>query len=239
MTAHIARLPGHLPALVGSWLHDTCHLCEQTLVYPPDDYLFSRLVCGFCHEMVVHDIPLLMTESGMPLSVAGFYDVPTNRVMACFKDHEDLSALMVLYHLLYYLPIPKGIASANAVIVPVPTTDDRLRNRGFNPVLTLAKCLSYLWQIPLWQGIKRHDNAVRQRGLNRQDRLKNVQDDFYLIESPPVRHVILFDDVVTTGSTLTAIANVLQRENPTVKVQAVAVLHGKPDFHLPIYQKLL
>lgn len=231
------RLPKYLPALFGSWLHGCCHLCGQTVVYPPDDDVFSRLLCGWCHESIIKEIPVLMTEDKMPLSVAGFYDVPTNRVMARFKDHEDVSALMVLYHLLYYLPMPKGVSADNAVIAPVPTTKQRLRSRGFNPVLTLAKCLSFLWQMPLWHGIQRRDNAVRQRGLDRQDRLKNVQNDFFVTERPPVRHVLLFDDVVTTGATLTAIAHAIEKVSPKTKVQAVAVLHGKPELHLPIYQK--
>lgn len=177
---------------------------------------------------IEHDHP-------MPLSVASFYDTPLNKVMSAYKDHQDLSALMVLYWLLSTLPAPKRLTATNAVIMPVPTTNSRLIKRGFNPVLTLAKYLSYHWQLPICQGIARHENATHQRGLGRAERLHNVQQDFYVTNLPQVKYVILFDDVVTTGATLSAMAQTLLAQNPKFVIVAVGVLHGQADLHLPVW----
>ena len=170
----------------------------------------------------------------VPLYLGNFYQMPLKRVMTWYKDNENLSALMVLYHVLCQMPRPK--LSARAVLVPMPTTPNRLKKRGFNPVLTLAKFLSYWWQIPIWQGLARLDNQTHQRGLDRQERLHNVKQDFYLTDELTALQVVLFDDVVTTGATLSAAALALLGRYPKLKVSAVGVLHGTPELHLPVYE---
>lgn len=225
------RFPPHGLARFGSLLHRTCHLCHGRC-----EGLFGiNLVCQNCHDSLQKPSKLLNAD-GIPLLVGGFYDVPLNGVMSAYKDHENLSALMVLYHLLYHLPRPHGLTD-RAVIVPTPTTPDRLTKRGFFPVLTLAKFLSHVWQIPIWQGIARHENTTRQRGLGRDDRLHNVQNDFYLTKPLSAYQVVLFDDVVTTGATLSAMARAVRDSYPKTKLIATCVLHGKADLHLPVFMK--
>lgn len=207
-----------------------CHLCGQ-----PKRSGF--LVCADCDEQF-YNVPILKIQDNLPLIVGSFYHTPFNRVMSAYKDDENLSALMVLYQVLYRLEKPKTITAQTAIILPVPTTKSRLIKRGFNPVLILAKFLAHHWQIPLWQGVLRVDNQVHQRGLNRSQRLENVQHDFYLVDKlPKVRHIILFDDVVTTGATLQAMADILHQHNPKIRTVALAVLHGKPSIHLPALVK--
>lgn len=218
-------------AMLASRCHRSCHLCgEPNLgrVFAP---IGKELLCQDCAECV-RPLPL-MSVQGMPLLVAGFYESPFHQVMTAYKDRENLSAFMVLYHLLSQLPKPKNLT--HAVIIPVPTTSDRLIERGFYPVLHLARALSYLWQIPIWQGISRHQNAIRQRGLDKSARLSNVKDDFYLVDELSVRQVVLFDDVVTTGATIEAMSEAIRTKYPKVKPIAVGVLHGKKDLHLPVY----
>lgn len=222
-------MPHHL-ALTYQRFLGNCHLCGQ----PKKS---GVLICVYCYQQF-DDVPILKIQDKLPLIVGGFYHTPFDRVMSAYKDDENLSALLVLYQVLLRLPKPKALTAQTAIIIPVPTTKSRLIKRGFNPVLVLAKFLAYHWQIPLWQGVLRVDNEVHQRGLNRSQRLENVQHDFYLVdELPKVRHVILFDDVVTTGATLQAIADVLYQYNPKIHTVALAVLHGKPSIHLPVLVK--
>lgn len=229
------KLPSHGLALLSSRFYRTCHLCHQ----PSGGGLFepigSALVCQECHHALNKPSKVLHAD-GVPLLVGAFYETPLNHVMSAYKDNENLSALMVLYHLLYHLPRPRGLTN-RAVIVPTPTTPDRLAKRGFYPVLTLAKFLSYVWKIPLWQGIQRHENTTHQRGLGRDERLNNVQNDFYLSESLSAHQVVLFDDVVTTGATLSAMAQLLRAKYPNTKLIAACVLHGKQGLHLPEFRR--
>lgn len=231
--------------MLASRLHGKCHLCQANIgLYTKDTHDSPKsfweatpLVCPMCDNGLLQPpiFRLSHDDISIPLYVGGYYHTPLDKVMTQFKDHHDLSALMVLYHLLSKLSKPTTINASNAVIVPVPTTKSRLSKRGFNPVLILAKYLSHLWQIPLFTQLYRHDNQTHQRGLSKAERTQNVADDFYINQHPNAHHIVLFDDVITTGSTLLALANTLSTQQN--HLYGVGVLHGKPDLHLPILTK--
>lgn len=238
----IPRLPPHFLASVMSQFHGVCHLCGLQGLGNGKNSKGQNgkgdLICPTCqHHLSPLPTFIIDANKPLPLMACGHYDTPFDKVMSAYKDHENLSAFMVLHHLIRQLAPPKNLSSDNAVIIPTPTTHARLAERGFDPALTLAKCLSYHWQIPLFTKLHRLNNATRQRGLDRDERLQNVQHDFYLGDLPTARYVILFDDVVTTGATLGAIANLLTDKNPKQQLFAVGVLHGKTGLHLPIYEK--
>lgn len=228
------KLPPHMLALFGSRCHRKCHLCHQLGGSGWFEPIGSGLVCQNCHDALNRPSKVLDAD-GVPLLVGSFYETPLNHLMSAYKDHQNLSALMVLYHILYHLPRPRGLMAERAVIVPTPTTPNRLIKRGFYPVLTMAKFLSYLWQIPIWQGIQRSENTTHQRGLSREERLNNVRNDFYLSKPLSAYQVVIFDDVVTTGATLSAMAQAVRADYPKTKLIAVCALHGKTDLHLPVF----
>lgn len=243
----IAKLPPHALALLTSYIHEICQLCGQVIVCAPSSPFLgilnrAPLLCQSCHQSWVKMLPAFMATAKdnrrIPLYTSAYYDAPLKQVMTAFKDNGDVSALMTIYHLLRFMPLPVHLDRLDAnevVLVPTPTSSSRLVERGFYPVLMLAQYLSFLWRIPVWHGIQRLDNTVHQRGLSRSDRLENVKHDFYLVEMPPVRHLIFVDDVVTTGSTLTAMAEAVWRDFPNHHISAVCALHGRADIHLPIY----
>lgn len=203
--------------------------CHQGFATP----FGCALICDYCHEQLSWQLPRMKIADGLSLCAGSFYEMPLKRVMALYKDKQDLSALLVLYHVM--CQIPKPTLGQNTIIVPVPTTKDRLIKRGFNPVLTLARFLSYWWQLPIWQGIARIDNQTHQRGLDKQSRLCNVKEDFCVMNELPTRSLILFDDVVTTGATVSAVAQTIWNDYPNTKITVVGVLHGTPNLHLPNY----
>ena len=227
------------------YLHDSCHLCGESIIYqPPTDtsgVLYNTpLLCGYCHERAAEQVPPLVIRHELgqiPLYVGAYYDSVMKRIISGYKDNEEIDKLMILYHLIRHMHRPDVLArTGNVALVPTPTTDSRLVERGFNPVGILVRAMSYFWRVPIWWGVARHDNAIHQRGLDKSQRLTNVKGDFYLIEPPPVSALILFDDVVTTGSTISAIADVLWAHQPRLHLSAVGVLHGRADFHLPILE---
>lgn len=243
----IATLPPYALAMLASRVHGICQLCGQMATKTKDcEYLsggavakllnHTPLLCQHCHKAWTSQLPTFIISTDTKpilLYVSAYYDTPLSHIMSAFKDKGNISALMVLYHLLRFIKLPSHLTHANSVLIPTPTTPSRLVERGFYPVLTIAKYLSFLWQIPLWQGIHRLDNTTHQRGLSRTDRLENVKGDFYLTDTPPTRHLILIDDVITTGSTLTAMANAIWADFPQTHIHAVGVLHGRADIHLP------
>ena len=98
------------------------------------------------------------------------------------------------------------------LLIPVPLHKLRMIKRGFNQASELGGYISKTLDIPLLTtALRRHCNTKAQSGLNRKQRRKNVRGAFYWhsqIKPPP--HVILIDDVMTTGTTVTECARVLK-----------------------------
>jgi competence protein ComFC len=108
------------------------------------------------------------------------------------------------------------------LIVPVPLHPARLRERGFNQAEVLAKILSQKIDLPLSRALERVRYTTTQTAFDRVERMENLRDAFRLRKKIGVRglHVLLVDDILTTGSTLSECARVL-REAGAQSVYAV------------------
>jgi ComF family protein len=99
------------------------------------------------------------------------------------------------------------------LVVPIPLHGRRLRARGFNPALVLARDAFAQWGTPVCgRVLARTRNTPSQTGLDRAQRRANVHGAFSCEPRPdwPPECVWLVDDVITTGATLAAAASVLR-----------------------------
>jgi ComF family protein len=98
-------------------------------------------------------------------------------------------------------------------IVPVPLHPARERERGFNQAALLAELLSRRTGIPLRHALLRVRYTTTQTAYDRQERMENLKDAFCLRKNADVRgsRMLLVDDVLTTGSTLSECARVLKK----------------------------
>jgi ComF family protein len=99
-------------------------------------------------------------------------------------------------------------------IVPVPLHPARERHRGFNQAQLLAEIVAMETGIPLRNVLDRIRYTTTQTAHDRAERMQNLQDAFRLRKNADVRglRVLLIDDVLTTGSTLSECARVLKDE---------------------------
>jgi ComF family protein len=106
------------------------------------------------------------------------------------------------------------------LIIPVPLHEKRLRDRGYNQAAEFGRGLSQVLNIPLQENVLFRLRATRtQTRKTRAQRWENVSDVFALRNEAEIRcrHILLVDDVLTTGATLEAAASKL------LAVQGVSV----------------
>ncbi len=111
------------------------------------------------------------------------------------------------------------------MIVPVPMSNRKKAERGYNQAEEIAKFISQRTKIPLNRNIlSKNDNGIEQHTLNVKERALNAKDEFFINESVKLdgKKIILCDDVITTGSTLNECARLLKGLGAQKIVGAVA-----------------
>lgn len=190
----------NFPKIKALWM-PRCQLCQQAYCLP------ETPLCKACNR----DIPWLLdsfTIQEVKITAVCHYDWPIDRLIHQFKYQQHVDYLPLLTHLLLRTKRP-----AVHAIVPVPLSDQRLRERGFNQSLLLARQLSKHWKIPVWQPLQRQ-HRVAQQHLDRHERLINLEQAFTPQSTRnkiTPRKILLLDDVVTTGSTLFHMSESLQQ----------------------------
>jgi ComF family protein len=148
------------------------------------------------------------------------------RVIHNFKYHKQLYLRhLVSDWLAATLDDPRMKTSNFDLIVPVPLHPARRRERGFNQAELLARSLSSRTGLPVTPALERVRYTTTQTAFDRTERMENLRDAFRLRPAQDVRgsRVLLVDDVLTTGSTLSECARVLKRSGaPSVYAATAA-----------------
>ena len=188
------------------WNRSACVRCALPLPAPAAqaEAALAR-ACGACLQ---RPPPVETTQA------AFVYGFPVDRLLPRLKFHDGLAAGRLLAQLAagHFADAPRPDA-----IVPLPLHRSRLRARGYDQALELARPLARTLALPL-----RDDVLVRVRATAPQSRLDAQARRGNLRRAFGVRpgkllpaHVALFDDVMTTGATLHAAARALRRAGVT------------------------
>jgi ComF family protein len=141
------------------------------------------------------------------------YEFPWSRLLVRFKFHGQPGWARSLALLMRSAPWAEPVLEAADVVLPMPLSPARLRERGFNQALELARQLApgktdagLLLRI-------RH--TAPQPSLHRAERLRNVQHAFAVEPlrsgEPAGKRLLLVDDVMTSGASLHAAAQTLRQ----------------------------
>jgi len=105
-----------------------------------------------------------------------------------------------------------GEISGSAVIAHIPTATNRVRMRGYDHTYLLARALSRSSTLP-FRVLLARVGQTHQVGASRTERLKQLEGAFRPVHANAIegRHIVLVDDVLTTGATLEAAARSLKR----------------------------
>ncbi|WP_428624052.1 ComF family protein [Sedimenticola sp.] len=185
----------------------SCRCCGLPLT------LADEATCGHC---LAH--PPAVDRSFIPY----LYAAPIDQLIGRFKFSGQLAQGRLLSRLL--ADHLRQRAEMPDLLIPVPLHPQRLRQRGYNQALELAKPLARQLGLALdHQSCRRIQPTPPQHELKKHQRKRNIRGAFQVTRTPAVNHVALVDDVVTTGSTVNELAKCLkQRGVARVDVWAVA-----------------
>ncbi len=141
------------------------------------------------------------------VTAAFLYAAPVDGLLRRFKFHQDLAAGRLLAGLMQ--PV-MAAADPPQALLAVPLHTARLRRRGYDQALELARPLASALQLPLCHALRRARATAPQSELDAPARRRNLRAAFTVHGAVPA-HVALVDDVMTTGATLHAAARALRR----------------------------
>lgn len=139
------------------------------------------------------------------------YEAPIRQLVTGFKHRQRMSygqllAQLLVYHLTqHYQPgrLPQ-------LIIPVPLHPKKMRKRGFNQSVEIARVVSSHYNIPLaTELVSRTKHTESQQGQNAKARHQGVAGAFEMLR--PLKHtrIALVDDVITTGATAGEVSKTL------------------------------
>lgn len=177
------------------WLTSACHICALPLTATG-----APRICGEC---------LKNPPSFSSTQAVFLYRFPINAIIPKIKHHHGLHHTTWLASCLLSRLLEQPQAWPQAII-PVPIHSLRLISRGFNQSSLIARYLSKHLKIPLLlNNLQKIKRTKSQSTLSARQRKTNLQHAF-TYNGPNLRHVALVDDVVTTGTTIKEISNVLR-----------------------------
>ncbi len=144
----------------------------------------------------------------------GVYENALLKAIQRFKYQGNLPAGETLGALMASHAYPAFEIDDYDVIMPVPLHLERLRERGFNQSLILARAVAQAASKELdFRTLRRSVRTAPQTGLKKEDRAANVRGAFELVDKDRVhgKKVLIIDDVYTTGSTVRECSRILMK----------------------------
>jgi ComF family protein len=225
----LCRRPGQRPAF------DLCTDCEVEIPLVPDPCPRCGLPCHEGEGATVDGCPRCRTVH-LPYSrclAPWRYEFPVTRLVQGLKYEGALANARV-----FGTRLARAAAEINnrwcsaTLVVPMPLHPSRLVERGFNQSHEIARVVTRLLDLELaGHALRRNRATAPQVGLDRAARLGNLRGAFSA-DPGTVNgmHVILVDDVVTTGSTAVEAASTLRAAGAaTVEVWAAARALASPQ----------
>lgn len=180
----------------------------------------ERFICDGCREDLPRADP---TPPSAPLEqviVPLRYEFPVDAAIKALKFRRKLFYVPALAGILRdaLLDLPDDIDA----VLPVPLHWRRQWWRGFNQALEIGGPVARQLGVPVVDNVVRARATPYQSGLDAHDRAKNLRAAFVVRRALRHAHVLIVDDVITTGATVAGLARALLRAGAQ-RVSALAV----------------
>lgn len=193
-----------------------CRLCAAPLA-------MAGSPCPYCRQRGIKPFQRVVA--------IGRFEAPLREMVHAIKYHRDWPLAEYLARYLLEQERVKELLTAADVLVPVPLYPLRQLSRGYNQAHVIAKRLKKLCGLNLAEAVIRvRDTETQTHFHSRARRIKNMKGAFALRSAKHIRgkHVILVDDVMTSGATLRAVVRALKEGEPaSVSALVLAVADPK------------
>jgi ComF family protein len=223
MTLTVGRLRAAAPSALLPGLCVVCHDWCRRALCEPCLQRFAPLQprCAACARTMPLAVPrcgeCTRQASAFERCITGAdYAAPWDELIAGFKFHRKTELAAALCELLWRGVNAAGAAEGASLLLPVPLSHQRLRERGYNQAWELARRLAPRLRLAARADVlQRSRDTPHQIGMSRVEREHNLRDAFWIEPKQRARlqdaHVALIDDVLTTGATAHAAALALTR----------------------------
>ncbi|WP_416306835.1 ComF family protein [Neptunicella sp. SCSIO 80796] len=213
----------------------SCLVCLQNsaqliCTYCQDDLeTFNLDECG--HNLlnwpsVRQALPQLQCDHFIALSD---YQWPLSNLLVGLKFGQRVVFAKALAELFCRYMLTEQVLLPQAII-PVPLHINRFRQRKYNQALEIARHIASHTGLHLDYQLCRRIRATQpQTDLNGAQRRKNLHQAFVLNGQPSYQHVVIFDDIVTTGTTVNELARTLKQANPAMQIDIWSICVALPD----------
>jgi len=171
---------------------------------------YKHLICRKCLTAIKIESATVQTND---LTVLVSADYANPLVAKLIKTMKYQGCLQLAVELAYLLSERLKISGLQTtLLMPIPLHPRRHKRRGYNQSIELAKALGNLQDLTVNQDLVRIKNTASQAKLNRVQRLRNMQAAFvYQGPSLENKHILLIDDVLTTGATIEAASQAIKK----------------------------
>ena len=231
-------MPGPMRRLLSDFLRllfpRLCAACQQSL------HQGEQVICLSC----AYDLPYtdFHTYADNPVARAFWGRIPVQSAMALLYFQRGNRTQQLLHQLKYQRQpaigsflgskIGERLATSSAtnapidLIIPVPLHPKRQRSRGYNQSEQIARGIASVLQVPVDTSIlRRQAHTSSQTRKDRTARVENMAAAF-LVKQPALlqhKHILLVDDVITTGATLEACALALQQSLSAASAPRISI----------------
>lgn len=221
--------------------HEKCIICQQPCI---DPHRYDKRICSTCVAQIPYIVNVHCAQCGRAVPCvdcrrravhhfkmnrsAVVYDETVRQWLALYKYRGQEQLRFFLGQLLYegYIALRQQVQHNRALfaftaVVPVPLSEERLNERGFNQAEQLSADLAKRARLPVVPLLRRVRHSEKQSLQRRATRVQAVKNLFAIdehawanfqkhIHNMKVIRLLIVDDIYTTGSTIHACSEVLQ-----------------------------
>ena len=199
-----------------------CLICSVFLAHPLSSsdckQSLEKYLCSACQQKLQIYEPHLdgMRMLGVEKVFSGYiYSGPLEKIIPAWKYHKRNEFFPLVRELLdLALSRQEILTPAFDLVMAIPLSPSVLRKRGFNQAFFIASAVSAFLKQPLARNLLiKHTDTPHQASLDRRARALNLGPENFQVPEPDRivgRNILLCDDVLTTGATLSAAARSLK-----------------------------